>query len=60
MLNISNWVCGSRKTIIKKSGARAQNSIFESTRRTCDPHRFFVMFESTLGTCDPHPSKSKL
>jgi hypothetical protein len=29
---------GSRKLIIKKSGARAQNSIFASTLRTCDPH----------------------
>ena len=35
---------GSRKLIIKKSGARSQNSFFESTLRTCDPH----------------PSKSKL
>jgi hypothetical protein len=67
---------GSRKLIIKKSGARAQNSmfestlrtcvphrfwvIFESTLRTCIPHRFWVIFESTLRTCDPHPSKTKL
>jgi hypothetical protein len=31
---------GSRKLIIKKSGVRAQNSIFESTLRTRDPHLF--------------------
>jgi hypothetical protein len=49
---------GSRTLIIKKSGARAQNSMFESTLRTCDP--FFAICESTLRTCDPHPSKSKL
>jgi hypothetical protein len=52
---------GSRKLIIKQSGARAQNSIFESTLRTCDPHRFVVeISERTLRTCDPHPSTSKL
>jgi hypothetical protein len=52
-------VYGSRKLIIKTSGARAQNSMCESTLRTCDRH-FLVIFESTLRTCDPHPSNTTL
>jgi hypothetical protein len=28
--------------------------IFESTLRTCVPHRFFAIFASTLSTCVPH------
>jgi hypothetical protein len=34
--------CGSRKLIINKFGARARSSIFESTLRTCEPHRVFL------------------
>jgi hypothetical protein len=36
---------GSRKLIIKKSGARAQNSSFESTLGTYDPHLFCNFWE---------------
>jgi hypothetical protein len=51
--------CGIRKWIIKKSGARAQHSIFEHPG-DMRPPPFEAIFESTLGTCDPHPSKSTL